>query len=288
MVSRNLPFYEFRPGIFEVDEFDCVSCFVVVGEKSALLLDVGTGIGDLRWVVENRITDKPYQVVASHNHGDHIGGAGFFDEIWIHPADQNLDSPPFAPTVDFRKNYAEIIRKREGKYYAYDPETDIRPWPKKPVWKPLADGQVFDLGGRKVTALHCPGHTAGEMVFLDDKTHTLLCGDACNCNWLLNTTLAPTVRECVEISLKALQRIWNMRGEYDAVYNFHHDFRGFGSPLNPDVMPNLIHCLEMILDGTAEYRQIPDALSDCGATKTVAIYKDVFVSCMGQDIEKLL
>ena len=288
MICRNLPFYEFRPGIFEVDEFDCVSCFVVVGEKSALLLDVGTGIGDLRWVVENRITDKPYQVVASHNHGDHVGGAGFFDEIWIHPADQNLDSPPFAPTVEFRKNYAEIIRKREGKYYAYDPETDIRPWPKEPVWKPLADGQVFDLGGRKVTALHCPGHTAGEMVFWDDKTHTLLCGDACNCNWLLNTTLAPTVRECAAISLKALQRIWDMHSEYDAVYNFHHDFRGFGSPLNPDVMPNLIHCLEMILDGTAEYRQIPDALSDCGATKTVALYKDVFVSCMGQDIEKVI
>ena len=41
MICRNLPFYEFRPGIFEVDEFDCVSCFVVVGEKSALLLDVG-------------------------------------------------------------------------------------------------------------------------------------------------------------------------------------------------------------------------------------------------------
>ena len=48
MICRNLPFYEFRPGIFEVDEFDCVSCFVVVGEKSALLLDVGTGVGDLR------------------------------------------------------------------------------------------------------------------------------------------------------------------------------------------------------------------------------------------------
>ena len=72
------------------------------------------------------------------------------------------------------------------------------------------------------------------------------------------------------------------------MYNFHHDFRGFGSPLNPDVMPNLIHCLEMILDGTVEYRQIPDALSDCGATKTVAMYKDVFVSCIGHDIEKVI
>ena len=59
MICRNLPFYEFRPGIFEVDEFDCVSCFVVVGEKSALLLDVGTGIGVLRWVVATRRTAKP-------------------------------------------------------------------------------------------------------------------------------------------------------------------------------------------------------------------------------------
>ena len=37
------------------------------------------------------------------------------------------------------------------------------------------------------------------------------------------TTLAPTVRVC-RVSLKALQRIWDMHSEYDAVYNFHHDF----------------------------------------------------------------
>ena len=48
MICRNLPFYEFRPGIFEVDEFDCVSCFVVVGEKSALLLDVRFSAGNGR------------------------------------------------------------------------------------------------------------------------------------------------------------------------------------------------------------------------------------------------
>ena len=45
--------------------------------------------------------------------------------------------------------------------------------------------QVFELGDRTVTAYHCPGHTFGEMVFLDDKTKTLLLGDACNCNYYL-------------------------------------------------------------------------------------------------------
>lgn len=95
MACKTIPFYEFRPGLFEIDEFDCVSSFMVVGSERALLLDVGTGIGDLKWVVENRITDKPYQVAVSHNHGDHIGGAGFFDEIFIHPADMdNTDEGP--------------------------------------------------------------------------------------------------------------------------------------------------------------------------------------------------
>lgn len=77
MRTRALPYYEFSEGLFEIDEFDCASVFVIVGEERALVLDTGTGIGDLRWVIEHKITDKPYDVVLTHNHADHIGGAGF-------------------------------------------------------------------------------------------------------------------------------------------------------------------------------------------------------------------
>ena len=117
MVTRKLPYYEFADGIYEIDEFDCVSVFVIVGSKRALVIDCGTGIGDLRWVIENKITDKPYDVVATHNHGDHIGGAGFFDSIYIHPADMDWDSGNTLPTVDFRKSYAKIIAGRADKHY---------------------------------------------------------------------------------------------------------------------------------------------------------------------------
>ena len=102
MVTRKLPYYEFADGIYEINEFDCVSVFVIVGSTRALVIDCGTGIGDLRWVIENKITDKPYDVVATHNHGDHIGGAGFFDSIYIHPADMDWDSGNTLPTVDLR------------------------------------------------------------------------------------------------------------------------------------------------------------------------------------------
>ena len=165
MVTRKLPYYEFADGIYEIDEFDCVSVFVIVGSTRALVIDCGTGIGDLRWVIENKITDKPYDVVATHNHGDHIGGAGFFDSIYIHPADMDWDSGNTLPTVDFRKSYAKIIADRADKHYDYNLDEDVRPWPKTPEKLPLTDGQVFELGDRTVTAYHCPGHTFGEMVF---------------------------------------------------------------------------------------------------------------------------
>ena len=177
MLSRKLPFYEIENGIYEIDEFDCVSVFVIVGEKRALVVDTGTGIGDLKWIIEEKITDKPYDVVLTHNHGDHTGGAGFFDEVWIHAADMDWTGAT-APSVEFRKDYAGTIRRRENKNYDYDVETDIRPWEKMPKLNEMTDGQVFDLGGRRVTAWHCPGHTAGEMVCIDDLTKTLLLVDA--------------------------------------------------------------------------------------------------------------
>ena len=54
MRTEKIPYYEFSEGIFEIDEFDCASIFVIVGEERALVLDTGTGIGDLRRVIENR------------------------------------------------------------------------------------------------------------------------------------------------------------------------------------------------------------------------------------------
>ncbi len=286
-----MPWYECRDGIFEIDEFDCASAFVIVGEERALLVDTGVGIGDLKWLVENRITDKPFEVIATHNHGDHIGGAGWFDQIWIHPADLDWNSGDTRPTLDFRKSYARLIQNRENKYYSYDADTDIREWPKDPSFRALSDGQTFDLGGRIITVHHCPGHTRGEIVLTDSKTKTLLCGDACNCNWLLNTDMAPSGRECIKISLDALERIKAMEGKrYDAdsVFNFHHDFRGFGQELSPDALPNLIACLRSLLDGTAEFCQVPDALAEDGSNKTVAVYGNVQVSCMQGSIAEIL
>ena len=291
MKCRTLPFFEFAPGIFEIDEFDGASIFVIEGTERALLIDVGTGIGDLKWVVENRITDKPYEVVVTHNHGDHIGGAGWFHEIWIHPDDMDLTNNSTGPALEFRKKYAEYVQQTEKKNYAYNIDKDILEWPSSPKLLPLQDGQVFELGGRKVTAIHCPGHTAGEMVFIDDKTRTLLAGDSCNCNFILSNTAVPFGMQQVQVALQGLERIESMRDQYDKIYNSHHDFRGFGSPLADNVLPDLITCLRRLNNRTASFKEIPDPWGTVRGydvpENVVAYYNDVYISLYDRSISDL-
>ncbi len=279
MITRTLPFYEISPGVFEIDEYECASMFVIVGTERALLIDTGTGIGDLRWVVENRITDKPYDVVISHAHGDHFGGAGFFDKVFVSRKDADWDINPFMRSVEFRRNFAKLIAARGGgKHFDYDPETDIRPWEKEPEKILIDDGFVFDLGGRKVTCYYCPGHTPGELVFIDDKSRILFCADACNRNLLLGFGWTGTREELLKETLDGLDRIIGMSDKYDAVYNGHHDYRGFGQSLFPEALSDARECVRRMLDGTADYKEVDDQLNP-GMRKTVAEYGLIQITC---------
>ncbi len=260
MATRKMPWYEFEKNTYEIDEFDCASIFLIVGEKRALLLDTGIGIGDLKGLVEE-LTDKPYDVVMTHGHGDHIGGSGFFDEFYLNEKD--WDGYEFPVTMDKRRSYATTISTREHKYYGYDMDEDIRPWPKMPVRKPLVDGQVFDLGGRTVTAYECPGHTPGEMVFIDSQTKILFCGDACNNNLGIMTLPGDINFVSVETAGRALKRIMLMAGDkYDPekVYNSHHDYRGLGAPLAKEILPYAVQICDELVAGTPKLIDIPDPM----------------------------
>lgn len=257
MRTQKMPWFEFAPDTYEIDEFDCVSIFLFVGTERALLLDTGIGIGDLRGLVE-KITDKPYDVVLTHGHADHVGGAGWFDEVYMNEKDSAFY--PFPPSLEQRRAYAEMIRRREHRYYAYDVSEDILEWPKVPVRKPLHDGLVFDLGQRKLIFYECPGHTPGEMVAIDEKNRILFCGDACNNHLIFMTAPGDPNFVSAEEAGKNLERIWNMRDQYDYVMNSHHDYRAVGGPLSPTVLPNAIQCCRDLAAGTATIMKVENPL----------------------------
>ena len=56
--------------------------YVICEEKQAVLMDAGTGIGNLEACVR-RLTEMPFKVCVTHGHRDHFGGAGQFSEVYM-------------------------------------------------------------------------------------------------------------------------------------------------------------------------------------------------------------
>ncbi len=250
-LTKLFPMVQFKKDTWEIDEFDCASVFLLIGTEKAMVIDCGMGIGDLRGAIE-MITDKPLICVISHGHVDHTGNIRQFDEVWINPKDGGISYPQ---SLERRVWDTErIARRQKGCFgapytmfnlYPFDINVDLRdPVDEpEPIYHDLTDGMQFDLGGgRIVTAYDCPGHSKGEMIFLDEQTRSLFCGDALNYN--LGVSAEPA-----EKTLRYLKRMRDMGDRYDDIYNGHHDFRALGMPLDDDCLPNAIAILEDAVAG---------------------------------------
>ena len=117
-------------------------------------------------------------VVNTHGHCDHIYGNVYFDEAWMHPADNVLAAAHFA----MRESGAE-------------------PCP----FRPLEVGQRIDLGGEEVEIVGLPGHTPGSIGVLDKKRRLLFSGDGLNPHiWMqLEESLPLTTLRDTILTLKA-------------------------------------------------------------------------------------
>ena len=143
--------------------------YIIEGKDKAILLDAGTKIDDLDKIVAG-ITKKPVTLIATHVHPDHTGSAiHYFPEIWINAAD-TVNVPMFMADYKGKINYLE-------------------------------DGQVFDLGGRRIEVIFTPGHTPGSATFFEMESDRKwgYSGDAFGSGNLLLTTnfstlLATTTR----------------------------------------------------------------------------------------------
>ena len=136
--------------------------YLIEGEDKAVLIDAGTNIPKLDKIIK-RITKKPVDLLLTHGHGDHAGGAGCFDELWMNTDDKGM-----------LRNYKGTIHHIEN-------------------------GQRFDLGGRILEAFYTPGHTSGSVTFLEVGTDKGYSGDAYgSTNLLVNTELATLLNTCEE------------------------------------------------------------------------------------------
>ena len=65
-----------------INEAGMTAMFLLKGTERALLIDTGVGMTDLKKLI-SWLTPLPYDVVLTHGHPDHIGGAAQFEEVYI-------------------------------------------------------------------------------------------------------------------------------------------------------------------------------------------------------------
>ena len=229
-----------------INEFGMDAMFLLTGSHRALLIDTGTGTFDIKGLCET-LTDKPLTVVCTHSHVDHVGGIGFFDTVYMHKADFEAAR---ALTVEDRKSYTRTIGALQD-LFAVD-EKDVVVFDSFPELQPLREGDIIDLGDRKVIVYETPGHTPGSISFLDVRERILYNGDAC-CR---NTILCPFGIVLKHIGVRTLletaKKLKQLEPYYDRSYNGHIGFAANLDCVPQDFSTNTdaIEVCTGILDGS--------------------------------------
>lgn len=199
----------------------CEAIYIIEGEERALVIDAGTEIKDYDKIV-GTITSKPVTLVATHVHPDHTGSAvNYFDEIYINAADM------------------VYVKAMMGDY--------------KGEIKYLTDGQVFQLGGRKIEVIFTPGHTPGSTTFFDRAAGYGFSGDAFGSgNLLLFTNFSTLILTCQRV-LDYMQR-----------HNIERLYPGHYMGVNIETQKRVADMLQMsrdVLDGKLVGENNPNGMS---------------------------
>jgi glyoxylase-like metal-dependent hydrolase (beta-lactamase superfamily II) len=131
------------------------NCWLVATGPGAEAVVVDPGQDALPGIAElcARHRLRPVAALLTHGHLDHVwtvaplaGAHGI--PAYVHPADRHLLTDPLA-------GFAPESRDAFGWLNLQEPEEVLE----------LADGQVIELAGLRLTVDHTPGHTAGHVTF---------------------------------------------------------------------------------------------------------------------------
>ena len=251
---------EIAPKTWCISEFKLVNAFVVEGENYAAVIDTACGIGNIGAVVR-QLTDKPVKILLTHNHFDHCGGVFHFPgaQVYMHPADDGVmeSLKHLSPDGSFNGHRDFYIRSRgpvRCPEYAVEDLLALIPNPAPPSefeWTAIDHGDVIDLGGRKLTVIHTPGHTDGGVCYLDPEARILFSGDTVN-NSIILWRQPNNGTALIQQYHNTVAKLWAMEKDYD-VLAIGHD----GDIIPKGIVKDYLDLTEGLLDGsiTGEYKE---------------------------------
>lgn len=159
--------------ISEYKHWEETHCYLLLGQTGAILIDAGLGVADISQPVR-QITRLPIQLVLTHVHSDHIGGCRYFQDIAVHRLEESWLNGhfPLSRQMVLENN---LLLKPCDFPPEFDPE-HYQIYQGAPT-RLLEDGDWLDCGGRRVQALHTPGHSPGHLCLWEPDRGTLYTGD---------------------------------------------------------------------------------------------------------------
>ena len=139
---------------YYINDEDGDSCYLIIGNTHALLIDLGLFKEPLLPTIKN-ITNKELIIVCTHGHFDHIGTIKEFKEETIYLSHRDRD---------IYYDNAHIIK--ELSLIDFNQIKDLK------------NHQQIELGNFEIEVLALPGHTPGSMIFLDRQNKCIYTGDA--------------------------------------------------------------------------------------------------------------
>lgn len=249
--------HEIAPKTWCLSEFRLVNAFLVEGEERAALIDTGTGVGDLYGVVRE-LTDKPLVILITHGHFDHDGGVKQFKDVpvYLNPEDgknmhhtlKMMEKMMGSSDMNLMRQYY-ITSRAPIRYPEASVEELLTLVPERsdsPIyeWEPITDGMEIDLGGRKLKAIHTPGHTDGEMCFLDETSRILFSGDTANVGIILMRQ-PDNDTKLIKICNETMKKLWDLESSYDKL-GVGHD----AVTLDKQIVKDYLDLTTGLLDGT--------------------------------------
>ncbi len=165
--------------ISEYQHWEETHCYLLCGEKEAVLIDTGLGVSNIKAVVDT-LTTLPITVITTHVHWDHIGGHKYFDSIAVHELEREWLSVQFPiPLQAVKRNLMRDPCSFPADFSVNDYEI-FQGIPKRI----LHDGDHIDLENRSLNVIHTPGHSPGHCCFYEPDRKYVYSGDLIYCGCL--------------------------------------------------------------------------------------------------------
>ncbi len=170
------------------------NCYLIGAPPRVAVVDPGAESERLFEAIE-RQRWKPEAILLTHGHLDHIAHAAQVAERYgiglrIHAGDLPYLRHPQMP------EYAAMI--------------GYRPPPEPEAF--LEDGQTLEVAGLTLRVLHCPGHTPGHVVLIDEASRQILVGDVIFQRGVGRTDLPGGDTETLRHSIQ--DRLFQLEGDY--------------------------------------------------------------------------